>query len=86
MIEIIENQRETKNPSRGKIFRPPLHFALFSAIFEAKMDRKRVQSDFFGMLGFWIDVLDDLAKEYFFFLPKCGENSNISVLGAFFPI
>ena len=52
------------------------------------MDQKRVRYDFFGMLGFWIDVLDDLAKEYFFsskMWQKCGENSNISVLGAFFP-
>ena len=58
--------KRNKKSNQRKNFWAPLHFALFSAIFEAKMDWKRVQSDFFGMLGFWIDVLDDLAKEYFF--------------------
>ena len=81
----MKTKEKQKIHPEEKFLGPPT-FCPFFAIFEAKMDRKRARSEFFEMLGFRIDVLDDLAKEYFFFLPKCGENSNISVLGAFFPI
>ena len=55
-----------------------LHFALFLPLFRPKMDQKRARSGLFGIIGAWINVLDDVDKEWFFSLPKCGGNSNFS--------
>ena len=40
LIEIIENQRETKNPSRGKIFRPPYILPFFLPFLRQKWIEK----------------------------------------------
>ena len=44
-LEMIENQREAKNPSTGK-FRQPPNILPFFALFRPKMDQKRAQSGF----------------------------------------
>ena len=70
--------KRNKKSIHSQIQAASLHFALFLPLFRPKMDRKRARSGFFGIMGAWINVLDDVAKEWYFFFPKCGENSNFS--------
>ena len=62
--------KRNKKSIQRKNFEAPLHFALFWG----KNGSKKGPINFFGILGFWTDVLDNLAKRIFFFLPKCGRN------------
>ena len=70
--------KRNKKSIHRKIQAASLHFALFLPLFRPKMDQKRARSGLFGIIGAWINVLDDVDKEWFFSLPKCGGNSNFS--------
>ena len=70
----IWKPKRNKKSIQGKIQAASLHFALF----RPKMDQKRARSGLFGIIGAWINVLDDVDKEWFFSLPKCGGHSNFS--------
>ena len=58
--------KRKKKSIHRQIHATSLHFALFLPFFRPKMDRKRARSGFFGIMGSWINVLDDVAKEWFF--------------------
>ena len=58
--------KRKKKSIHRQIHATSLHFVLFLPFFRPKMDRKRARSGFFGIMGSWINVLDDVAKEWFF--------------------
>ena len=58
----------------------------FFAVFGPLLDQKWVNPQFFGAVGLCINVSNDSRRERNFFLQKCSQKQDFSVLGGLTPL